>query len=301
MFNHFRTYYPQSNLISELVKIDRGQYIVRAIATANNITLATSFGTAATIEQAEDIARARLLAFMDIPPADASSVAQQATPHKTATPASPPPEPPPVVKKAPPEPDPTPVVTAPPPEPTPVVTEPSPEPEPTPVVKKAPPEPDPTPVIVENFNFDEAIAQTDVELKRLGWSKIQGRDYLQKTYGADKVARKDLTAEELTSFLEYLRELPNPSETVTSDSPAPSLAAETPSPAASPSVAEALVDPNFNFPETMSQINLEKKRLGWTKGQEQDYLLETYGKRSRQLLMDQELAEYWDYLRSLPG
>ncbi|MFP4009187.1 MAG: hypothetical protein ACLFV6_14460, partial [Spirulinaceae cyanobacterium] len=79
MFNHFRTYYPQGNLISELVKIDRGQYIVRAIATANNITLATSLAAAATVEQAEDIARERLFALMDIPPANGTSVAQKAT------------------------------------------------------------------------------------------------------------------------------------------------------------------------------------------------------------------------------
>jgi hypothetical protein len=277
MFNHFRTYYPQGNLISELVKIDRGQYIVRAIATANNTPLATSLAAAATVEQAEDIARERLFALMDIPTADETSIPPKATLPPHTTPASPPPTQPEPVFNPPPTQS-EPVFSPPPTQPEPILT------------------PDPDLEVTEDFNFDAAIAQTDVELKRLGWSKTQGREYLQKTYGEDKIARKDLTAQELTSFLEYLRQQPNPPETVPPDFPSVSPASET---VISPPPSETVVDPNFDFPETMSQINLEKKRLGWTKAQEQDYLLQTYGKRSRQLLMDQELAEYLDHLQSL--
>ena len=45
-----------------------------------------------------------------------------------------------------------------------------------------------------------------VEMKRLGWSIAQGREYLQRTY--DKQSRKQLTATEITQFLSYLKSLP---------------------------------------------------------------------------------------------
>jgi hypothetical protein len=35
----------------------------------------------------------------------------------------------------------------------------------------------------ENFSFDDLIQQSDREIKRLGWTKEQGRDYLLQTYG----------------------------------------------------------------------------------------------------------------------
>ncbi len=56
----------------------------------------------------------------------------------------------------------------------------------------------PTPI-----DLSETIAQTSVELKRLGWSNDQGRSYLQRTYG--KRSRSSLTDEELLEFLQYLQ------------------------------------------------------------------------------------------------
>ncbi|HEY9637522.1 MAG TPA: hypothetical protein V6D14_29265 [Coleofasciculaceae cyanobacterium] len=45
-----------------------------------------------------------------------------------------------------------------------------------------------------------------VEMKRLGWTIEQGREYLQRTY--NKQSRKQLTATEMTQFLSYLKSLP---------------------------------------------------------------------------------------------
>ena len=45
----------------------------------------------------------------------------------------------------------------------------------------------------------------------------------------------------------------------------------------------------------------ELKRLGWTSEQGRNYLLETYGKRSRQLLSDGELLEFLRYLEKQPS
>ncbi|MDY7016327.1 MAG: hypothetical protein SVX43_22565 [Cyanobacteriota bacterium] len=56
----------------------------------------------------------------------------------------------------------------------------------------------------------------------------------------------------------------------------------------------------MDFSDIIAQTNLELKRLGWTNEQGRQYLLETYGKRSRQLLNDRELLEFLEYLKSQP-
>lgn len=62
----------------------------------------------------------------------------------------------------------------------------------------------PTPSI----DLSDIIAQTDVELQRLGWTVSQGREFLDKTYG--KRSRHDLTDEELLEFLLFLETQPSP-------------------------------------------------------------------------------------------
>ncbi len=59
-------------------------------------------------------------------------------------------------------------------------------------------------------DLSDIIAQTSVELKRLGWSDIQGRLHLQQIYG--KRSRQQLTDEELLEFLQYLQVQPSPDE-----------------------------------------------------------------------------------------
>ena len=54
---------------------------------------------------------------------------------------------------------------------------------------------------------NDLISQTDVEMARIGWTKVQGRDYLVRNF--DKKARLQLTTEELQEFLAHLKSLPN--------------------------------------------------------------------------------------------
>ncbi|MBE9118357.1 hypothetical protein IQ249_20915 [Lusitaniella coriacea LEGE 07157] len=62
-----------------------------------------------------------------------------------------------------------------------------------------------------------------------------------------------------------------------------------------------------NFPdqrvsvEMIQRSNQLIKRLGWTEDQGRTYLLETYGKRSRLHLSDDELVEFLHYLEELEG
>ncbi len=62
--------------------------------------------------------------------------------------------------------------------------------------------------------------------------------------------------------------------------------------------------PSYNLEETMDftqiidETTIEMKRLNWTHDQGIQYLLETYGKKSRHLLSDEELIEFLNYLKT---
>ena len=49
----------------------------------------------------------------------------------------------------------------------------------------------------------------------------------------------------------------------------------------------------------MKEISQEMKRLGWSTSQGRKHLIETYGKRTRSHLTDQQLQEFLEYLQSL--
>lgn len=56
----------------------------------------------------------------------------------------------------------------------------------------------------------EEIAKIGLEMKRLGWTTEQGRNYLKRTYG--KRSRQELDDSELIDFLRYLEAQVSPSE-----------------------------------------------------------------------------------------
>jgi formylglycine-generating enzyme required for sulfatase activity len=150
------------------------------------------------------------------------------------------------------------------------------------------------------INFSDIVARTNVELKRLGWTNQQGRDYLVQTYG--KRSRQLLTDGELLDFLHYLESEPLPPDKVSSTPLAES-------PVTSYSQKELDIDTNetsstassIDFTDIIARTNVELRRLGWTNQQARDYLLQTYGKRSRQLLTDGELLDFLHHLESEPS
>lgn len=73
------------------------------------------------------------------------------------------------------------------------------------VLADAPTEPIDLAALPAPINLSDVIAQTDIELRRLGWSVETGRDYLEKTY--DKRSRHELSEEELIQFLCHLESL----------------------------------------------------------------------------------------------
>jgi hypothetical protein len=56
----------------------------------------------------------------------------------------------------------------------------------------------------------DLIAQTDQEMKRVGWDVEQGRKYLQQNF--NKLSRQQLTLVELTQFFNYLKSIPDNSD-----------------------------------------------------------------------------------------
>lgn len=57
--------------------------------------------------------------------------------------------------------------------------------------------------------------------------------------------------------------------------------------------------PTIDLSDIIAQTTVEVKRLGWTNEQGKDYLLQTYGKRSRQLLTDKELLDFLKRLKAM--
>ena len=63
-------------------------------------------------------------------------------------------------------------------------------------------------VSTEPADNSELIAKTDVEIKRLGWSNDQGRQFLKQNY--QKASRQLLNEAELLDFYNYLKSQPTP-------------------------------------------------------------------------------------------
>ncbi len=66
MFSEFRSRYPTGCLISEFVTVDRAQYIVRVLVVVDGMTLSAALAAASSVEEAEEKARMRALAVLPV-------------------------------------------------------------------------------------------------------------------------------------------------------------------------------------------------------------------------------------------
>lgn len=256
----FRQHYPQGSLCCDLIDIDRGLYIVQASVTVEGVMLATALSAQAPLEVAEDLAKERVLMTLNLPP-----VAVAPSPPPPVTPPVPAPEVPPQGKTRPSKKVAQPAELIPE-----VVTKPQPEAEvappppivaPEPAAVVAPPTFPPSPDPEPILPVQEPLLDLVTEV------------------AAPAPAQPDLPPE-----LPSLEQSPLPLTTAT---PSPEPVAET-------------TDEPIDFSEIIARSNLELKRLGWTNEQGKNYLLQTYGKRSRQLLSDEQLIEFLAYLEQQP-
>lgn len=232
LFAQLRSRFPQGALVSELVQVHDGQFVVRAIVQVGTTTMATGMAAADKIEVAEDRARVRAMEVLGISPTGGSTTFDVSA-------RSEPPEPPKEVEPSLTIPEislpavETLVPEASLPKKTPrKKKEDSIDVSPVsdllsfpgldmPEIKSAPVEFTREPVeYTPDFEDDEAeppgpepidlsdaIAQIGTEIERIGWTKKQGSTYLQDTYG--KKTRAELDEDELIEFLHYLKALPS--------------------------------------------------------------------------------------------
>jgi hypothetical protein len=236
----FRTSYPTGSVISDFLTVHDGNYAIRALVQVGGATLASGMAAHRNLETAEDQAKVRALEALGLTPSAPYPLPQWETDYsrldssrldssRLDSPAPVVPLKPPSLDHAPPLPkldrsdksDPptlavfTEQPTKPqleivkPPIETPIAKAPEPTPEDADKAvkpKKAKPE-EPAPVEETQDRSDE-IARIGVEMKRLGWTTIQGRDYLKQRYG--KRSRQELNDSELLDFLAYLESQPLP-------------------------------------------------------------------------------------------
>ncbi|URR36743.1 hypothetical protein NBE99_06315 [Thermosynechococcus sp. HN-54] len=185
--SEFHRRYPTGSIVSDLLQIHDGLFIVKTTLLVGDTILATGMAAAPTLEQAEDSARQRALQLLSIhlplqteaeliprPPAalEAASWSETNNTELLLEPTTPP---------------------------TPRRSKPA--------VKPASEKP---PTKREPVDLADEIAQTTVEMKRLGWTEAQGRACLLQRYG--KRSRQQLTDEELLDFLHFLQQQPSAGE-----------------------------------------------------------------------------------------
>lgn len=64
---------------------------------------------------------------------------------------------------------------------------------------------------------------------------------------------------------------------------------------------ETAVSEPIDLSDAIARTSVELKRLTWSNQQGREYLVKTYGKRSRQELTDEEMLEFLHYLESQPS
>lgn len=274
MFTQFRVHYPKGSLITEFLATDHGKYIVRCLVQVEGTTLVTGLAAAETVELAEDRARSRALALLALDGTTATR--EKETPPATREllePLASTPVAPAALSDAP-------SVTV-------------------PTLSENLGQTQPTPPLV----FSEVPATSEIS----GLSSI---DSMREEVAA-QVAKMPLVAEEIpfsddfaSGSVETSPEVEAPlwttekiPQTQLDDVPVTSYSESEPETETDELPSDS---PPIDFSEVIARTNVELKRLGWTNQQGRDYLVQTYGKRSRQLLTDAELLDFLRHLESEP-
>ncbi|MDZ7964016.1 MAG: hypothetical protein RM368_03425 [Nostoc sp. DedSLP03] len=289
MLAQFQSLYPKGNLISELVQIFQGKYIVRASVQIEGVTRATGMAAAETIEAAEDQARNRALIVLGITNAPPESVAL------TSNPVSPAQLNPDLnINKA-------------------GLSEPA-------AYSSAK---------NEDFVSTQWPAVSDKEIsippskqrnikpevvtsskEQYGYSNAAP---LNDTYTQDLGQNFPMTAKQELEFDPPVENLEINFDNQPENQTFPAISANNVTPftprtyspqenATSPSVTgkrKKKAEP-VDLSDVIAKTDVELQRLGWTPEQGREHLIETYGKRGRTLLTEEELHGFLKYLQSQP-
>ncbi len=297
MLNQFRHHYPQGTIFSELINIDRGLYIVKVSLQDRNLVLGTGFAAAETIEKAEDRARERALMTLnlektndttqqqpqvnipnEIAPQPAKNVVELQDSQQVAIPEN-------LEKKA---------IQA----PQEVLSYNS-------AVTNSSLETNNYPVAIAQKQSVGAIAKPINQpepIEDILPPQSQETTSVEETPTDIFEQPQTPSVEETPTDIFEQPQTPSVEETQTNIFEQPltfSPVETTPEEIIEETAEETTIQLDFN--DIKHKTDLEMKRLGWTKEQGRDYLLGTYGKRSRLHLTDEELLEFWRYLETLPN
>ncbi|MDX2228055.1 MAG: hypothetical protein NW220_00360 [Leptolyngbyaceae cyanobacterium bins.349] len=282
LFGQLQARYPLSSLLTELVQINEGLFIVRALVQMQGTAIATAMAAAPSVEMAEDQARLRVLTLMGL-----------------STPSIEPPFSPPL-----------PVSTngfAPPPPPLPAPTwldhelavadipsQPgfaAPEAAPAPIPSFLPSE-----QLPETFGPDEPEPPPalDAFIPELPQSIAPLPEEPASALPTKPMAKPKKMPKEAAIASSIASPIP----------PAPELSAELSPDQLSPDqLSPEQLSPEE--PDDLSSLialtDIEMDRIGWTKQEGRDYLKRTYKKSTRQRLDVDELMDFLNYLRALPS
>lgn len=295
MLAEFRTRYPQGSLISELIDIDRGLYLVKVAIQVEGIILATGLAGMDKIELAEDRARERALSALalEVHPTAHPSTAREKT--VTSSPPSPKLEEPVLAtvtdhpansdnknnKNT---------INNPSAEDTAVVANFIPAATSTAATEQTTTETEQPPIA-----FSEP-SKTPSTLSTLATSTSELRELDNQKSEPEVEASTEPNQGTLFAQTDNL-----PSSRVPEPLPEPDTTEEKSTPEATSEIPVSqteVVDMDFN--QIKHQTDIEIKRLGWTRDDGRNFLQSHYGKRSRLHLTDEELLEFLHYLESLP-
>ncbi len=187
MIQQFRDRYPMGSLLTDLLRVEEGIYIVKAQVVVNNTVLGSGIAGSNTVEEAEDAALKRALnhagfghsttslslgvdsAAARVPYLPTPDLANGRT-HSSGAPQAP-------------------------------------ESMGIPAKPTSPELPSLSEPGAYGDDLSDIIAQTDVEMQRIGWGRKEGQEFLERRF--QKKSRHQLNEAELREFLRYLKQQPS--------------------------------------------------------------------------------------------
>ena len=266
MLAKFRDHYPQGSLVSKLVQIDRGNFIVKVSIKVENITLVTALAGASNVEAAEDAARTRAIAALCLDRQTNSSVSTSKFPKHIA-----------------------------------LV-----EPPPAPVEKLVTPERKEFVTNNQVVNLAESETATSSNLVSEKTSSLlpaseSGIASAQSAQGSSNLFEGTFASSANPSLLvdhksppTEVNEKNNTVDFEFADQPINDIKTD------NPPEKVTKISANFDFTQVKQKTDIEIARLGWTRDDGREFLQSRYGKRSRLHLKDEELQEFLSYLEQLP-
>jgi hypothetical protein len=270
MFDRFWQQYPQGSILSELLQIHGETYIVRITFKSAEQTLVSTLAAADRLEVAEATAHRQALEILGL------AVNAEPAVLSTAT----------LV-------DSVPDVTV-------------------SASLAAPVVPDPIPVEISPISQDEG-SLTEVEpaptVNPNNAAPTVAEAPAQKELAMSKPLEMRINQESLPSSEELpLPATPTKSRTKKApvvepvSEPEMVMAEEPPAPAIALRPVEGIADEvPLTVTDMIPLINMELKRLNWTKEQGRDYMVTLYNKRASALLSDEELFGLLQHLKAEPG